>query len=153
MANLAQTVNVLQALVLYDDGRLVRTPTYHIFDMHKAHQDATLLPMDPERGTYEHEGEETPAVSASASVDDQGRVHVTAANTDPDQPRTVVTELRGRDVSSVSGRVLTAEQMNAHNTFEQPNRLVPSSFDGAQLDGNTLTIELPAKSVVALELR
>ena len=153
MANLAQTVNVLQALVLYDDGQLVKTPTYHIFDMYKAHQDATLLPMDLERGTYAHDGEETPAVSASASVDDQGRIHVTVANTDPNQPGTVTAELRGQDVSSVSGRVLTADQMNTHNTFDAPNRLAPTSFDGAQLEDNTLTIELPAKSVVSLEVR
>ncbi|MFP4229298.1 MAG: alpha-N-arabinofuranosidase, partial [Salinivenus sp.] len=146
MANLAQTVNVLQAMLLYEDGQLVKTPTYHVFDMYKAHQDATLLPMDLERGTYEHEGEETPAVTASASVDEEGRVHVTMANADPNAPRTMSVDLRGQDVSSVRGRVLTADEMNVHNTFEAPDRLTPSSFDGTELEGNTLTIELPAKS-------
>ncbi len=153
MANLAQTVNVLQALVLYDDGQLVKTPTYHVFDMYKAHQDATLLPMDLERGTYAHDGEEAPAVSASASVDDQGRIRVTMANTDPSRARTVSVDLRGLDTSTVSGRVLTADQMSAHNTFEAPTRLQPSSFDGAQLENGTLTVELPAKAVVSLELQ
>lgn len=153
MANLAQTVNVLQALVLYDDGQLVKTPTYHIFDLYKTHQDATLLPMDLERGTYEQNGEETPAVSASASLDEQGRVHVTLANTDPNVARTVITDVRGQDVSSVSGRILTADQMNAHNTFDQPERIEPSSFDEVQVDGNMLTIELPPKSVVSLEVQ
>jgi alpha-N-arabinofuranosidase len=153
MANLAQTVNVLQAPLLYEDGRLVRTPTYHVFDLFAAHQDATLLPMHLERGTYAHAGTETPAVSASASIDDRDRIHVTLANTDPSRGRTLRVDLRGQAVSSVDGRVLTADRMNVHNTVEQPERLTPAAFDGARLDGTTLTVELPAKSVVALRLR
>lgn len=153
MANLAQTVNVLQSLLLYDDGQLVRTPTYHVFDLYEPHQDATLLPAVVDRGTYTHDGERTSAISVSASKDEQGRIHVTLANKDPNHPRTISVELRGQDASSVSGRVLTADRMNAHNTFDQPGRLTPASFDGAQFDGNTLTVEMPAKSVVALEVR
>lgn len=152
MANLAQTVNVLQALVLYEDGELVRTPTYHVFDLYKAHQDATRLPMHLEAGTYSHDGESTPAISGSASRDDDGRIHITLANTDPNEARTIETQLRGRNVSDVSARVLTANEMNAHNTFEAPDRLQPTSFDGVELEGRNLTIEMPAKSVVALEL-
>jgi len=153
MANLAQTVNVLQALLLYEDGRLVKTPTYHVFDLYRPHKDATLLPTSGERGTYTHDGESTPAISVSASTDDRDRIHVTLANRDPNRPRTMSVEVRGQDVSSVSGRVLTADRMNAHNTFEHPNRLTPSAFDGATLDGNTLTVKLPARSVVALQLQ
>lgn len=153
MANLAQTVNVLQAMLLYQDGQLVRTPTYHVFDMYQGHMDATLLPLRAERGTYSYGGDSTPAISVSASKDDEGRVHVTLANKDPDQPRQISLELRGQDISSMNARVLTANQMDAHNTFEAPNRLTPSSFDEATLSGNTLNIEMPAKSVVALELQ
>jgi alpha-N-arabinofuranosidase len=153
MANLAQTVNVLQAMLLYEDGQLVRTPTYHVFDLYQGHMGATLLPMDVDRGTYTHDGESTPAVSASASIDERGRVHITLANKDPNRPRTLSVDLRGRDVSSVDGRVLTAGRMNTHNTVEQPTRLTPSAFDGATLEDGTLTVELPSKSVVALELQ
>lgn len=153
MANLAQTVNVLQALLLYDHGQLVKTPTYHIFDMFEAHQDATLLPMDLERGTYTHGGEETPALTASASRYDQGQIHVTLANTDPDQPRTVEADVRGQAISSVSGRILTADRMDAHNSFEQPETIRPGSFDKMQRAEDILTLELPPKSVVALTLK
>jgi alpha-N-arabinofuranosidase len=153
MANLAQTVNVLQAMLLYEDGQLVKTPTYHVFDLYEPHQDATLLPMDLDRGTYTHDDESTAAISVSASKDDQDRIHITLANKDPSQPRTLSITLHGQEVSSVDGRVLTADQMNAHNTFDQPDRLTPSSFEGAQLDDGTLTVEMPAKSVVALELQ
>ena len=153
MANLAQTVNVLQALVLYQDGELVRTPTYHIFDLYKVHQDATLLPMHLEAGSYTQDGESIPAISSSASMDDEGRIHITLANTDPNAARSITTTLRGQDVASVSGRILTADQMSAHNTFEQPNTVQPASFDGAQLDGQTLSLEIPPKSVIVLELQ
>ena len=152
MANLAQTVNVLQALLLYDQGQLVKTPTYHIFDLFEAHQDATLLPMDLERGTYTHDGEDTPALTASASRDDHGQIHVTLANTDPDQPRTVEADVRGQAISSVSGRILTADRMDAHNSFEQPEAIRPDSFDAMQRAEDVLTLELPPKSVVALTL-
>ena len=153
MANLAQTVNVLQAMLLYEDGQLVKTPTYHVFDLYQGHMDATLLPMHVDRGTYTHDGESTPAISVSASKDEQDRIHVTLANKDPNRPRTLSVDLRGQDVSSVDGRVLTADRMNVHNTFEQPTRLTPSAFDGAELEEGTLTIQLPSKSVVALELQ
>jgi len=153
MANLAQTVNVLQALVFYDDGQLVLTPTYHVFDMYKAHQDATLLPIHLDAGTYEHDSESVPAINSSASMDDQGRIHVTIANTDPNQERIVTATLNGHDAASVSGRILTADALDAHNSFVSPNVVEPATFDGATLDGNTLTIELPPKSIVALELQ
>ena len=153
MANLAQTVNVLQAMVLTQGEEMILTPTYHVFDLYKAHQDAQLLPLRLERGTYAYEGESVPAVSASASRDEEGRVHVTLANLDPNAPRTVEASLRGAAVSAVAGRLLTADQMSAHNTFEEPQAVKPVAFEGAQLDGEQFTVELPPKSIVALELR
>jgi alpha-N-arabinofuranosidase len=75
------------------------------------------------------------------------------SNLDPRRGRTVTVEVRGRRVSRVSGRVLTAGAMNAHNTFEQPNVVRPESFSGARLSGERLTVALPPKSVVALELQ
>jgi alpha-N-arabinofuranosidase len=153
MANIAQTINVLQAMILTKGDQMILTPTYHVFDFYTVHHDATLLPVTLEPGRYEHAGESIPAVSASASRDRQGVVHVTMTNLDPNRSRTVSAEVRGATPSRVSGRVLTAPAITAHNTFEQPNRVQPAPFTGARVGSGRLTVELPAKSVVVLELR
>lgn len=153
MANIAQTVNVLQAMILTQGDQIVLTPTYHVFEFYTVHHDATLLPIDLEAGSYTYEEESIPAVSASASRDQEGRIHVTLANLDPNRSRTIEIDIRGADVSQVRGRILTAPTMNAHNTFEQPNVVQPAPFRGARFASETLLVELPSKSVVVLELR
>jgi alpha-N-arabinofuranosidase len=153
MANIAQTINVLQSVVLTEGGKMIVTPTYHVFEFYKVHQDATYLPITLTTDDYALEAQRIPAVSASASRDAQGRTHVTLVNVDPAKSRTVRTELRGATLSNVSGRILTAATMSAHNTFDRPNAVQPAAFNGAKLSGAILTVELPAKSVVVLELR
>lgn len=153
MANIAQTVNVLQAMILTEGQQMILTPTYHVFELYKVHHDGVSLPITLDAGKYEHGDASIPALSASASRDRDGRLHIAITNVDPHQARTVSVTLRGQRASQVSGRVLTADAMNAHNTFDQPNLVQPSSFDGARLSGETLTVEMPPKSLVALELR
>lgn len=153
MANIAQTVNVLQSMVLTKDDKMIPTPTYHVFDLYKVHQDAVLLPISVNADAYTFAGESVPAVSASASRDQQGRIHISLVNLDPNRGRSVRAEIRGQRFSAVTGQVLTANAMNAHNTFEQPNTVQPTTFNGARVSGNTLTIDLPAKSVVVLEVK
>jgi alpha-N-arabinofuranosidase len=152
-ANIAQTVNVLQAMVLTRGSEMVLTPTYHVFDLYQVHQDAVLLPMSVQSDWYALDGDSVPAVSASASRDAEGRIHLTLANLDPNRARTLRVEIRGAQPAAVTGRVLTAAAMNAHNTFAQPAAVQPAPFRGARLAGTLLTVELPSKSVVALELR
>jgi len=152
-ANIAQMVNVLQAMILTRGDGMILTPTYHVFDLFAPHHDATLLPIVLDEGAYTFSGDSVPAVSASASRDSAGALHVTLANLDPNAGRTITADIRGRAVSSVAGRILTAAEMNAHNTFEAPGAVQPAPFRGARLMGGTLVIELPARSVVALELR
>ena len=151
-ANIAQTVNVLQAMILTKGPQMILTPTYHVFDFYTVHHDATLLPLDLEAGEYTYEGDSIPAVSASASRDQDGRIHITLTNLDPNEARTIHTDIRGATASQVTGRMLTASAINAHNTFEQPNVVTPAPFDGAQIDGETLTVVLPPRSVVVLAL-
>lgn len=152
MANIAQTVNVLQAMILTRGDEMIVTPTYHVFEFYTVHHDAVLLPMTLDAGKYVWNGDSIPAVSATASRDRNGRVHITLSNLDPTRPRTVSAELRGVKATGVTGRILTAPTMQAHNTFEQPNAVRPAPFTGARVSGTTLTVELPAKSVVVLEL-
>jgi alpha-L-arabinofuranosidase len=153
-ANIAQMINVLQAMILTRGEQMLLTPTYHVFDFYTVHQDAILLPLVVvEAGRFTIGEESIPAVSASASRDRQGIMHVTMSNLDPNQSRTVEAELRGATVARVTGRILTAPAINSYNTFEQPDVVRPMAFDGARVSGGKLTVALPAKSVVVLELR
>jgi alpha-N-arabinofuranosidase len=153
MANIAQTVNVLQSMILTQGDQMIVTPTYWVFDMFKVHQDATLLPLHIRSDDYTFNGQSVPAVSASASRDTTGAIHITFVNVDPNRSRTVQADVRGVKVSAVSGRLLTAPTMQAHNTFEDPDAVKPVNFTGARLSGGILHVELPSKSVVVLELR
>jgi alpha-N-arabinofuranosidase len=150
MANIAQTVNVLQAMVLTDGAKMLRTPTYHVFEMFKVHQGGTYLPAELETGDYVLDNQHMPAVSASATRDKDGTVHLSLVNCDPHQARPVQCQIVGAALKSVSGRILTAPEMNAHNTFEQPDAVQPVPFAGAELQGDALRVTLPPKSVVVL---
>jgi alpha-L-arabinofuranosidase len=152
MANIAQMVNVLQAMILTDGSKMLLTPTYHVFDMFKVHQGATSLPTDLATPDYAFGGAKIPAVSASASRDPAGRIHLSLVNADPSRGVSVHCTLSGAPLGTVTGRVLTAPAMNAHNTFEHPHELEPVAFTGAVVSGGALTVELPAKSVVVLDL-
>jgi len=120
--------------------------------MYQVHQDAALLPLELKCGTYEFKSESIPAVSASASCDKEGRVHISLCNLDPNKAQEVVCELRGVKAKGVSGRILTAPDMTAHNTFEKPEMLKPTEFKGAKIEGSLVKATLPAKSVVVLEI-
>jgi len=152
MANIAQTVNVLQAIILTDKEKMLLTPTYHVFELFKPHQGATALRVDLVSPDYAFEKEKLPAVSASASRDAAGKVHLSLVNTDPKNPITLTCAIAGHEAKSVTGRILTADAMNAHNTFTAPEAVKPATFTGATLAQGSLTVALPAKSVVILEL-
>lgn len=152
MANIAQTVNVLQALVLTEGEKMLLTPTYHVFDMYKVHHDAKLLASDIDSPTYSYGDRQMPAISMSASRDQQGKVHVTLVNAHPNEKYSVACKLSGIDASGVTGRILTADKLDQHNTFDAPERLVPQEFSGASIDDGTLHIDLPTKCVVVLHL-
>jgi alpha-N-arabinofuranosidase len=153
MANIAQTVNVLQAMVLTDGAKMLLTPTYHVFEMYAVHQDATMAPVDVQSEMYEYGGVSIPALSASASVDGTGKLNVTLSNANPHKDLTVKTYVRGMTGSRVQGRVLQGAEMNAHNTFENPNAVVPVPHPAVKLAGDGLEIVVPKMSVVAVEVQ
>ena len=150
MANIAQMVNVLQSVILTEGDRMVLTPTYHVFGMYKVHQDAELLPMALENEEYRFGGNAIPQVSASASIDKDNRIHISICNLSHDKETEIDCLLRSGDISSVSGTILTAPAMNAHNTFDEPENIKPAEFRGASLKNGALRIMMPAKSVVVL---
>jgi alpha-N-arabinofuranosidase len=152
MANIAQTVNVLQAMVLTDKERMLLTPTYHVFEMYNIHQDATLLPSELTCADFTSGDDKIPGLSASASRDSSGRVHLTLCNLNPGAPAELTCELQGLKPSRVEGRVLTASEMQAHNTFDMPDVVKPAEFKDAKLQEGGLAVRLPAKSVVVLAL-
>jgi alpha-N-arabinofuranosidase len=152
MANIAQMINVLQAMILTDKEKMILTPTYHVFEMYTVHHDAKLLPADVQSADYQSGSARLPQVNASASRDQAGRIHVTLCNLDPQHPAELACDLQGANTSKISGRVLTAPEMNAHNTFAQPETLKPAAFVGARIAAGGFAATLPAKSVVVLEL-
>ncbi len=152
MTNIAQTINVLQAMVLTDKERMLRTPTFHVFEMFKVHQGGTFLPIELATPEYTLGGESIPAVSASATRNDQGVIYLSLVNTDATGDVPITCSLQGVSVTSVKGRLLTAAKVNAHNTFDQPDTVKPVTFADAAIEAGNLVTVLPAKSVVVLEL-
>jgi alpha-N-arabinofuranosidase len=154
MANIAQTVNVLQAMILTSREKMLRTPTYWVFEMFKVHQGGTVLPVELQSPDYVVGQERIPMVSASATrAKDGSAVHLSLANASPTQDVSLSVRVAGLTAKSVAGRVLTAAAMTAHNTFEAPSAIQPAAFGGGTLKGDTLEVKLPAKSVVVLALK
>jgi alpha-L-arabinofuranosidase len=154
MANIAQIVNVLQAMILTQGNKMVLTPTYHVFKMFTVHQDATFLPSNLICEQYKLGNDQIPAISSSSSVDKNGKIHVTLSNLNPNKEIKLEINLAGKAFTKInSGTVLTASAFNAVNTFEKPETIVPVAFKNAKkLSDNKLEVSIPSKSVVVLEL-
>ncbi len=153
MANLAQVVNVLQSVILTKGEKMILTPTYHVMEMYNVHQDATLLPVQLKSNDYNFESDKLKAVSASASKNKSGLTHVSLVNIDPKKEQDITVDLKGMNLETVSGRVLSSGKLQDYNTFENPNKIHPVAFNGASLSGNQLKVKLPPASVVVLELK
>jgi alpha-N-arabinofuranosidase len=153
VANLAQVVNVLQSVILTKDDKMVLTPTYHVFRMFRVHQEAQLLNTDLRCEDYVVGDRRIPAVSASASVDKDGKMHISLANLNPTKSISLTCPIIGEVYKTVSGEVLTANEMAAFNTFEKPETIKPALFNGYKLMEGILSVTLPPKSVVVLELK
>ncbi|QHT63042.1 alpha-N-arabinofuranosidase [Paenibacillus lycopersici] len=154
MANIAQTVNVLQAVVLTEGGKMTVTPTYHVFDMFNVHHDAELLDVVHESAPYALDGETIPQTSISVSRKD-GVIHISMCNLSHDEAATLSFELRGLTANDapIAGTLLQGDALNAHNTVEQPDRVRPVPFAGAerQADGSIRAV-LPPASVAVLRI-
>lgn len=152
MANIAQVVNVLQAVILTEGDKMLLTPTYHVFDMYKVHQDAELLAVDFENIDYSYGDEKIPQLSISASQAKDGKIHVSICNLNPSQSIELDFELRGINVKKVEGKVLTAKEVNAMNTFEDSDNVKIDVFKNVKIENNHAICEIPSKSVVVIEM-
>ncbi|MDF1512946.1 MAG: alpha-L-arabinofuranosidase C-terminal domain-containing protein, partial [Anaerolineae bacterium] len=151
-ANIAQTVNVLQAMVLTQEEAMILTPTYHVFEMYKDHQDAMLLPVDVKSPPYSFGDQSIPAVSVSASRSENGAINLSLCNLDPHRDQPFICHVRGIQPRKISGRVLTGHSIHAHNTFAHPNLVKPQPFSTITLVDGAVEGVIPSKSVAVLKI-
>jgi alpha-N-arabinofuranosidase len=151
MANIAQMVNVLQAMILTDGPRMVLTPTYHAFQMYIPFQGATVLPAEFQAPSYAKDGVTVPAVSVTAARDTAGKLQLGLVNLDATREAQLTVDVKGMQAKGASGLVLTAKTMDAHNTFEAPKAVVPTPIK-ARRAGGKLVLKLPPKSVAVVAI-
>ena len=154
MANLAQVINVLQAIIFTDGDKMLLTPTYHIFNMYKVHQDATLLPSTTKCDKIVNGKFKVDQVSASASVDKDGVVHVSVANLALDKASSVSVDIRGMKVKTVSNaQVVTSGNIADFNSFDDPDKISLAEFKDFKIKDGIITLKMPAKSVVTIAVK
>ncbi len=149
MANIAQMINVLQAMILTDKEKMVLTPTYYVYKMYVPFQDATFVPVTFDAGTYTHDGITLPRVDAIAAKDKAGKLWLAITNVDPNQSAELEVSLAGMNAKSAAGETLTAPKVDSVNTFDAPNTVVPKPISAKAQDGK-LTLELAPKSVTVI---
>ncbi len=151
MANIAQMVNVLQAMIMTDKEKMVLTPTYHVFKMYLPFQDATFVPVAFEAGAYTHGNVTLPRVDAIAGKDTSGKLWLAITNLDPNQPVEIEANLVGVTAKSAAGETLTAPKVDSVNTFEAPNTVTPKPVS-AKFEGGKLALKLEPKSVTVVSV-
>ncbi|MCF2647785.1 alpha-N-arabinofuranosidase [Niallia circulans] len=140
MANIAQMVNVLQAMILTEGEKMIKTPTYHVFDLYKHHQDAELV------DSY---GDETNHVTYTASKKD-GKVAISLCNYDVTETREITLSRKNGEFVVLKAEYITADVMDAHNTFEEPEVVAKKEFTSYLVDKETLKVTLPPMSVASI---
>jgi alpha-N-arabinofuranosidase len=151
MANIAQMVNVLQAMIMTDGAKMVLTPTYHVFRMYVAFQDAAFVPVRFDAGTYTHGDITLPRLDAIAARDAAGKLWLALTNVDPDRSVTVDARLSGVTPRSAAGETLTAPRVDSVNSFEAPSAVTPKPIV-AKVQGGTLALTLEPKSVTVISI-
>jgi alpha-N-arabinofuranosidase len=176
MGNIAQVVNVLQAMILTREDRMLLTPTYHVFEMYKIHQGARRIPLNvnspaytcatakapPAKPSESYKADASPrkkwsnqvdAISASASLATDRTINISLVNTSPTESYPIKLTFAGKSLTNLRGRVLSAERPDAHNTFDKPDAVKPRPISNLKPTGNTIQITLPPASVSTLTAR
>ena len=151
MANIAQMINVLQAMILTDKEKMVLTPTYYVYKLYLPFQDATFVPVKFDPGSYVQGDVTLPRVDAIAAKGQDGRVWLAIAVVEPNQALEVDVSLAGISVKSATGETLTAPKVDSVNTFVAPNTVAPKPISAKAQDGK-LTLKLEPKSVTVVSV-
>ena len=151
MANIAQIVNVLQSVIRTKGPEMVRTPTYHVFKMYNVHQGADLIPTDFKAESYTYDSDSIPALTASASEKD-GVTSITITNANPNEALPVDCQL-GKNFQSGTGKIVTGEKITDYNDFGEKEKVLISDFELKEIENGELRIEVPAHSVVLVQLQ
>ncbi len=151
MANIAQMINVLQAMIMTDKEKMVLTPTYYVFKMYVPFQDATFVPVAFDAGSYTHGDITLPRVDAIAAKDTAGKLWLAITNIDPNQPVEIEASIAGVAAKSATGETLTAPKVDSVNTFETPDAVVPKPVS-AKVQNGKLNLKLEPKSVTVVSV-
>ncbi len=151
MANLAQTVNVLQSVILTYGETMIKTPTYHVFDLYKEHQDNTHLPLTENPGDYRG----LPQTSSTASINEEtGVVYYSVSNADSENNAEMEVVINGiNSISETTAHLLTAPEITTHNTMEEPDNVHIVEFSGLNISGGKITFRLPPRSVMTISIK
>ena len=152
MANIAQMVNVLQAMVLTDGPRMLLTPTYHVFDLYQAFQGARRLPLQIDSPDYVHGEVRLPGLHGAAGLATDGAVHAAFVNLDPNRGVRLRLALRGGRADGARAILLTAPAINSHNRFGEPPVVEPRPCDCVTASPDGLVLLLPPHALVRLDL-
>jgi len=150
-ANIAQMINVLQAMIMTDKEKIVLTPTYYVYRMYVPFQDATFVPVTFNPGTYAHDNMALPRVDALAAKDNAGKLWLEVTNVDPNRLVEIEVGLAGTAAKSAAGETLTAPKVDSVNTFESPNTAVPKPVS-AKVQGGKVALKLEPKSVTVISV-
>jgi len=152
MANIAQMINVLQAMILTDKEKMVLTPTYYVFKMYLPFQDATFVPVAFDAGTYTHGGITLPRVDAVAAKDKNGKLWLEITNVDPNKAVEISLNTTGMTAKSAVGETLSAPKVDSVNSFAKPDTVVPKPISAKSQNGKlSLNLEPKSVTVVAIE--
>jgi alpha-N-arabinofuranosidase len=151
MANIAQMINVLQAMILTDKEKMVLTPSYYVYKMYVPFQDAIFVPVAFNAGTYTHGDISLPRVDAIAAKDASGKLWLEVTNLDPNQWVEIEATLAGSTGKTAVGETLTAPKVDSVNTFDAPNTVVPKPIS-AKVQGGKLVLTLEPKSVTVISV-
>jgi alpha-N-arabinofuranosidase len=150
-ANIAQMINVLQAMILTDKEKMVLTPTYYVFKMYVPFQDATFVPVTFDAGTYKQGEVSLPRIDAIAAKDPSGKLWLEITNVDANQSADIEVNVSATSAKSASGQTLTAPKVDSINTFDSPKLVVPKPISG-KVQGGKLTLSVEPKSVTVVSI-
>jgi len=151
MANIAQLVNVLQSVILTEDDKMLKTPTYYVFQMFIPHMGATLLESSIDTDVIGPDETPVPDMTESVSMAEDGTITATLNNLSVTDGQEISVNLMGAKVVSAEGVVLT-NAFNAYNTFDEPERVKSAPFTDFEIVDGKVIVKMPACSVLSLTM-